>query len=142
MSREQLDSLRPLTTDELQEFTGDLVDFGAHTHSHCILRNETAARRRQEIARSIELTVALTGRPRGLFSFPNGQPGDFGELDKASLVAGGVTAAVSTVSGANRVASDRLQLSRYSIGLAHSAAGFAAEVTGLRSAVTGLVGRV
>ena len=142
LSPEQTESLRPLRTGELGAFAAELIDFGAHTHSHCILRNESASRRRREIAQSIELTGSLTGRPAQLFSFPNGRRGDFGAPDKDAVRHAGMKAAVSTSSGTNRPASDRFQLARYSIGLAHSASSFAAEVTGLRSAMTSLVGRV
>lgn len=142
LSHAQRESLRPLRTGELEAFDDDRIDFGAHTHSHCILRNEDPARRRWEVAQSIELTGRLTGRQPRLFSFPNGRPGDFDEQDKLSVRTAGVKAAVSTSSGTNRPTSDRFQLARYSIGLAHTASSFAAEVTGLRSAMTSLVGRV
>jgi len=133
LSPELRETLRPLHADELKKFDPRLVDFGAHTHSHCILNNETPDRRRQEIVRSLECVSQWTGRPAQLFSYPNGQPGDFGELDKAVLRSQGVLAAVTTIPGANRRGCDSLELKRYPVGLGHDAHAFAAELTGWRT---------
>jgi peptidoglycan/xylan/chitin deacetylase (PgdA/CDA1 family) len=133
ISRAQVDTLRPLRAEEIAQFDADLIDFGAHTDRHCILRNEVAERRRREITISIEKTSALIGRPVRLFSYPNGQPGDYGEEDKCVLRQAGIHAAVTTTPASNRASYDLLELSRYSIGLGHSGPAFAAEVTGFRS---------
>jgi peptidoglycan/xylan/chitin deacetylase (PgdA/CDA1 family) len=142
LSAEQLATLRPLTADEIGQFDTRLIEFGAHTHTHCILRNETPARRLHEIDESIRQTSALTGRPPLLFSFPNGRRHDFGEGDKAALRAAGMKAAVSTTSGTNGRRSDRFALARYSLGLCHTPSSFTAEVTGFRPAMMSLLGRV
>jgi peptidoglycan/xylan/chitin deacetylase (PgdA/CDA1 family) len=133
LSPAHIDTLRPLRVEELARFDTDLIDFGAHTDMHCILRNEVAERRRREITVSIEKTSAMTGRPVRLFSYPNGQPGDFGEEDKRVLRHAGIDAAVTTTPASNRASCDLLELRRYSIGLGHSESAFAAEVTGFRT---------
>jgi peptidoglycan/xylan/chitin deacetylase (PgdA/CDA1 family) len=142
LSAEQIATLRPLTAEEIDAFDPRLIEFGAHTHTHCILRNENPARRVHEITESIRQTTALTGRPTQLFSFPNGRPTDFGERDKAALRSAGMKAAVSTTSGTNSRTSDRFALARYSLGLCHTPSSFTAEVTGFRPAIMSLLGRV
>jgi peptidoglycan/xylan/chitin deacetylase (PgdA/CDA1 family) len=142
LSAEQIATLRPLIAEEIDAFDAGIIEFGAHTDTHCILRNESQARRLHEITESIRKTAELTGRPPQLFSFPNGRPGDFGEDDKAALRFAGMKAAVSTTSGTNGRRSDRFALARYSLGLGHTASSFKAEVTGFRPALMSLLGRV
>ncbi|MGH8648688.1 MAG: polysaccharide deacetylase family protein, partial [Burkholderiales bacterium] len=65
--------LRPLTREELRQLDPRVVELGAHSHSHCILRNETPERRRREIETSLDRVSEWTGRPVHLFSSPNGR---------------------------------------------------------------------
>ncbi len=125
--------LRPLTREELQQLDPQVIELGAHSHSHCILRNETPERRRSEIETSLDRVSEWIGRPAQLFSYPNGQRGDFNESDKEVLRARGVLAAVSTIAGANPVGQDPLELKRYPIGLFHDRNSFRAEVSGFRT---------
>jgi peptidoglycan/xylan/chitin deacetylase (PgdA/CDA1 family) len=135
LSADQRRMLRPMTPAEVRSADPELIEFGAHTHTHCILRNETPERREQEIRSSIEKVEQWTGRPVRLFSYPNGEPGDFGEMDKEVLRAKGIQAAVTGMAGANGRECDPLELKRYPVGLYHGASAFRAEVTGFRTKV-------
>jgi hypothetical protein len=75
----------------------------------------------------------LTGRTPTLFSYPNGQPGNFGEEDKHVLRGARIAAAVTTTAGANRRHRDPLELRRYSVGLLHTPQAFAAALTGVQT---------
>jgi peptidoglycan/xylan/chitin deacetylase (PgdA/CDA1 family) len=74
---DQRRTLRPLTVDEVRMADPRHLEFGAHTHSHCILSNETMERRQHEIRTSIQKVSEWTEAPVRLFSYPNGQRGDF-----------------------------------------------------------------
>ena len=140
LTDDQRRELRPLTREELRQLDPRVVTLGAHSHNHCILRNETPERRRQEIETSLDRVAEWSGRPTRLFSYPNGQPGDFGEIDKDVLRARGVVAAVSTISGANAPDQDPLELKRYPVGLYHDRNAFRAEVSGFRALVRRVAG--
>jgi peptidoglycan/xylan/chitin deacetylase (PgdA/CDA1 family) len=133
LNQDQHETLRPLRIEEISRFDSELIEFGAHGHSHSILRNETRVRRNQEIVLSIQRIAQWTGRSTRLFSYPNGQPSDFDERDKQLLQAQGIEAAVTGVLGRNQDGSDLLELRRYPVGLNHDKAGFATEVTGFRT---------
>ena len=135
LTDDQRRTLRPLTVDQVRTADPELIAFGAHTHTHCILENETQQRRQKEITLSLDKVMQWTGRPVELFSYPNGQRNDFGEVDKQILQARGVQAAVSGIRGANNHRSDLLELRRYPVGMYHDSAAFSAEVTGFRTAV-------
>lgn len=141
LTADQIDTLRPLSIAELDRFDGELIELGAHSHTHCILRNESRERRDTEIRDSIRKLAEWTGAPVRLFSYPNGQKGDFDEADKRVLREEGIQAAVAGIAGANSRRTDRLELRRYPVGLFHDASSrFSAEVTGLRSAVRAVAG--
>lgn len=135
LSPDQRDTLRPLTVDEVRAAGPLTLEFGAHSHTHGIPRNETADRRREEIRISIEKVAQWTGRPVRVFSYPNGEAGDFDDIDKNALRAAGVTAAVSGIAGSNRRDGDLLELRRYPVSLYHDEWRFEAEVTGVRTAL-------
>jgi peptidoglycan/xylan/chitin deacetylase (PgdA/CDA1 family) len=135
-TRAQRDSLRPLTVDEVRSCCASaLVEFGAHSHTHCILRNETSERRRQEVTLSVSKVGEWTNRSVRSFCYPNGERGDFGEIDKAALRTAGIEVAVTGIGGANRLPIDPLELKRYPFTLQHDESRFQAEVTGLRTAM-------
>ena len=133
LSEDQERTLRPLTVEEVRRADSQLLEFGAHSHTHCILKNEKPERRQQEIRTSIAKVRLWTGRPARLFSYPNGQRGDFGDADKKVLVSEGILGAVSGIRGVNDGGSDLLELKRYPVGLYHDCAGFSAELVGFRS---------
>ncbi len=135
------ETLRPLRVDEIEKWNSELIEFGAHTHRHAILRNESLARREWEITMSVDRVHEWAGRPVKFFSYPYGGLGDFGELDKLMLRSNGIQAAVTTIPGVNRAGCDLFGLRRYSIGLHHDWGAFLAELTGFRSLVNSLAGR-
>jgi peptidoglycan/xylan/chitin deacetylase (PgdA/CDA1 family) len=135
LTDQQRQTLRSMTIDEVRSCDMDLIEFGGHTHTHCILKNETPARRSEEIRTCLAKIREWTGRPSRLFSYPNGEVGDFDEGDKAVLRDEGIEVAVTGVPGANGSRSESLALRRYPIGLFHDKYGFRAEVTGFRSTV-------
>ncbi len=132
ISAEQRDSLRPLTVEEVKNFDPDLVEFGAHTHRHPILRNEPPDRRAWEIQTSIARVREWTGRPARFFAYPNGKTGEFDEFDKKVLGSQGIEAAFSTNTGFNRKGQDLFECRRIGVGLYHDADAFIAETSGLR----------
>jgi peptidoglycan/xylan/chitin deacetylase (PgdA/CDA1 family) len=142
LSSDQWSALRPLTVTEVRNWDTKLVEFGAHSHTHCILKNETGERRREEIRLSVHKVSDWTGRRVSLFSYPNGQYRDFGEADIKALEAEGVQVAVTGIAGANSSKADPLWLKRYPVGIWHDIAAFQAEVAGLRTALLSLSRRL
>jgi hypothetical protein len=97
--------------------------------------------REWEISTSLQKVKEWTGQPVRLFSYPNGDPGDFGDFDKRVLRALGVEAAFSNILGTNQPGSDLYELRRYGVGLNHSMASFIAELAGLRAFMVSLAHR-
>lgn len=134
LSEEQRRALRPLSIAEVRRADSRWIEFGAHGHTHCILKNEAPERRAREIRTSVARLADWTGRTP-LFSYPNGQRGDFNETDQAVLRSAGVPAAVSGIPGANGRGTGTYELKRYPVGMYHDDAGFRSEVTGFRTAL-------
>jgi peptidoglycan/xylan/chitin deacetylase (PgdA/CDA1 family) len=61
-----------LTWDQVREMQEGGVRFAAHTVSHCLLPRETAERRRREMEESRHAIERETGKPSGLFCYPDG----------------------------------------------------------------------
>lgn len=135
LNEDQRRTLRSMTVSEIRESDTRLIEFGAHSHTHCILKNESAERRGEEIRTSVSKVSQWTGTAVRLFSYPNGQSGDFDEADKETLRVAGIQTAVTGIAGANSRGSDVLALKRYPVTLSHNDAGFRAEVTGFRAAL-------
>ena len=135
MTDAERETLRPMTVDELRAAVVPLVDFGGHSETHGIARNETTERRRREVRGSLRKVAEWTQRPVRIYSYPNGEAEDFGDIEKEVLRDEGVTAAVSGVAGANRRLCDPLALKRYPLTLHHDEWRFRAEVAGLRTLV-------
>lgn len=133
----QRSTLIPMTWSQAAA-AAPLVEFGAHTHQHAILRNEPEAAREWEIVTSLSAVRKNTGRADPLFAYPNGEAGDFSAADKHVLQINGCPAAVSAIAGWNRFGDDIYELKRLPVTLGHSPAPFGAEVAGLRT----LVGRL
>lgn len=135
LTNDQIRTLRPLQVEEIRRVDSKLINFGAHSNTHCILKNESDQRRREEIQTSIRKVTQWTGQACRLFSYPNGQRGDFGEVDRQALRTEGIQAAVTGIGGANNRHSQLLELRRYPVGLYHDEVSFRAEVIGFRSAL-------
>lgn len=61
-----------LTWDQVREMQSRGIRFAAHTVSHCLLPRESPGRRRQEMEESRRAIERETGRPCGLFCYPDG----------------------------------------------------------------------
>jgi peptidoglycan/xylan/chitin deacetylase (PgdA/CDA1 family) len=135
ISNEQISFLRPLQIDEIKCFDPNLIDFGAHSHSHCILRNEDRGRRDEEINLSIKNVEKWTGQKVQLFSYPNGRQNDFDDKDKALLKSLGIKYATTTISGKSYANTDPWELRRFPVGIHHDYYSFVSEVTGMRTLI-------
>lgn len=87
-----------MDTEQLLEVYGTgLVDIGAHTMTHPILKNENDERADAEIKESVQGLGKLLGIKMEYFAYPNGVPGlDFGEREMKFLEECGVKLAFST----------------------------------------------
>ena len=141
LTEKQWEILRPLTIEEIRKMklTG-LIDFGAHTHSHCILKNESRDTRKKEIAISVKRVKEITGQYEIPFSYPNGQIGDFDKEDKL-YVKNLCYCAVSGIPGYNNYTTDLFELKRYCIGLHHSLGVFKLEISDIRQIASRFLGR-
>ena len=128
---EQWETLRPMTWQEVRS-APPLFDFGGHTHNHAILGNETREVRRWEILESMRRIPEQGGRDAAVFSYPNGQKGDYDEGDKAVLRSIVCKAALSGIAGINPAGADMLELRRLPVSLGHTSHAFHAELSGLR----------
>ena len=93
-----------------------LVEFGAHTKSHAILKRLSPHDRKDQIEGSITAVEKLTGRPCRLFAYPNGQRDDYDEGCVDLLAAVGVKAAVTAIAGLNDARTPPLELKRIGVG--------------------------
>lgn len=90
------------------------MEIGGHTIGHPILSTLTEQQARAEIGGGKEQLEAIIGRPVRLFAYPNGRPGrDFTDRHVAMLKDFGFSAAVTTVKGTARRATDPFLLPRF-----------------------------
>jgi peptidoglycan/xylan/chitin deacetylase (PgdA/CDA1 family) len=92
-----------------------LVEFGAHTHSHSILSLLPEADQDREIRTSLKMVSQCTGRPCTLFSYPNGEEGDFAPVTRMLLARHHVRCSVTMMRGPNYPGSDPYCYRRYGI---------------------------
>lgn len=87
-----------MTVEQLREVdTSGLVNVGAHTMNHPVLKNEDDESCFFEITESVNALEKLLGRPVRYFAYPNGRPGiDFGEREKDYLRKSNIAMAFST----------------------------------------------
>jgi peptidoglycan/xylan/chitin deacetylase (PgdA/CDA1 family) len=128
---EQMEILRPMTWREVRS-APPRFDFGGHTHNHTILGNETREVRRWEILESMRRIREQGGHDAAVFSYPNGQEGDYDEGDKEVLRSIVCKAALSGIAGTNPAGADMLELRRLPVSLGHNSQAFHAELSGLR----------
>jgi len=141
LTEQQWKVFRPLIIDEIRKMrSSNLIEFGAHTHSHCILRNESIDTREKEIITSIKKVKEMAGNHEVPFSYPNGQFGDFDEKDKL-CVKRFCYCAVSGIPGSNYNINNLFELRRYSVGLYHSLEIFKLEISGIRQIVLHFIKR-
>lgn len=130
VDREAGPSLRMMNCAEMDALLLAGMDIGAHTAHHVILATEDEPTRREEIAASVECIRSYTGCRNVPFSYPNGQPGDYGLSDMAVLEELGVSLAVTESPGWNTARTPLLALRRQSIGLHTSFTSFLWQVFG------------
>lgn len=111
----------PKTTLSLAEVQAldkhPLITIGAHSLTHPILANETAAEAERQISGSVANLADLLGRPVRHFAYPNGVAGlDFGPREQALLRAAGVEMAFTTHNGHLSQCNDPLALPRVGLG--------------------------
>lgn len=89
---------RCMTLEQILELKASgLVDIGAHTMHHPILKNESLATVREEIQQSIEKLGEVLGEEIKYFAYPNGVPViDFGNREMDVLSDCGIKLAFST----------------------------------------------
>ncbi len=106
-----------LSRKQVRELADEgLISFGGHTRHHTILAKLPANERSTEIRSSIDDLADLTDRPAGTFAYPNGGPTDWGTPDVAVLREAGLSAAVTTIPGANAASTPPFELRRHGIG--------------------------
>lgn len=92
-----------------------LVEIGAHTLKHPILKNETDSDCIHEISASIKGLQEITGKPVRYFAFPNGLHGlDFGEREMKCLRLNNISMAFSTEIDTLSPENDMLNIPRIS----------------------------
>lgn len=127
---------RMLEPDQIREMAaGGLVEFGAHTRTHAILRGLSAERLREEIEGSLDDVRKLTGKPCRTFAYPNGRACDYDARATDILRGRGVAAAVTTIGGPNGKTTDPLELRRYGIGAQMPWRDFKLEIHHVKSAL-------
>jgi len=120
---------RMLSKEAITEMANsELIEFGAHTHTHSILSRLSQKQQRDEIERSVTEIGEMTGRPCQLFAYPNGSAQDYDAESIQTLVACGVRAAVTTIVGPNDKMTPAMELRRYGIGPDESIALFQLKV--------------
>jgi len=92
-----------------------LIEFGAHTHTHSILSLLKDREKEFEIRTSIDHIKGITGRDCGVFSYPNGEQGDFEEQTQSILAKNGIKRAFSMMRGPNYADTSPLSFRRYGI---------------------------
>ncbi len=95
--------------------SSDLIEFGAHTHSHAILGKITNSEKKIEINKSIHDVQQITTHPCELFAYPNGGPLDFNRKCIEILESSGIRAAVTMISGPNGNNAQLMKLKRNGI---------------------------
>ena len=107
---------RILSSRDIQQMhKSGFIEFGAHTHTHSILSLLTEEAQEREIRSSIDRVCAITGKQCTLFSYPNGEAGDFGENTRDLLIRNNIYCSVTMMRGPNYPDTDRFCYRRYGI---------------------------
>jgi peptidoglycan/xylan/chitin deacetylase (PgdA/CDA1 family) len=111
------DSTAPLTVEDIRTLADSgLVEFGAHTESHPILKLASLDQQRTEILSSKRAIQEWTGRDVTAFAYPNGRPGlDYGPETVALVRETGFALGFSTRNSFASAEEPDLELSRFVI---------------------------
>ena len=94
----------------------NLIEFGAHTHSHAILSQLSKQEKEKEIQDSVSHVEHLTNCPCRFFAYPNGSCSDYDDESINIIKLCGVNSAVTMIPGPNFTSTPLMQLRRYGIG--------------------------
>jgi peptidoglycan/xylan/chitin deacetylase (PgdA/CDA1 family) len=87
--------------DKLAQMAADpLVEIGAHTGTHCVLKAQTVARAKRELAESRAILAERLGRPIDHFAYPGGGRDQAGPREFGLASQAGFLTAVTTRHGA------------------------------------------
>lgn len=104
---------RPLTEGELFDLaSGDLIEVGAHTHSHPVLANLAPERQAEEIAGSKAFLEETLGIRIHSFAYPYGSSADFDEATARVVSAAGFEHACTSIPGRLAAGTDPLRVPR------------------------------
>lgn len=107
-------SYLPMSWNDVRTLAGSrLISIGSHTKSHAILSRCADETIRTELAISRKTIEDRIDGPCTLFSYPNGEIGDFNEQTRTALVDAGFLCALTAVSGLNGIHDDVMALRRY-----------------------------
>lgn len=120
-----------LSWDEVREMARNGISFGAHTVNHPILTRVSKETARRELLESKSTIERELQAPVRLFSYPNGELGDFNEETRSLVKECGYDAACTSVYGPNLPISDRFALRRIWIGPNDSLPIFSAKLVGI-----------
>ncbi len=104
---------RMLTWDDVRA-TGDITEFGGHSHTHTILSRLDAGQLEAELRQCRDRLEAEIGRAPRFFAYPNGKAEDFDDSAKAALRRHGFETAFTTLEGTNGPATDWMAVRRFS----------------------------
>lgn len=86
---------RSLTWDEARRLESKGISFGPHTQTHPILSAVSDERSEREITESWQRLQSEVSRPVPIFSYPGGEPADFGEREIVTMNRIGLWGAVT-----------------------------------------------
>jgi peptidoglycan/xylan/chitin deacetylase (PgdA/CDA1 family) len=93
----------PMSWDQLRKWERRGMSFGPHTVTHPILSRTDAEQSKREVVESWARLRAEAAQPTPVFCYPNGQWGDFGEREVATLRELGLLGAVVGAPGYARL---------------------------------------
>lgn len=109
-------SHRPMTIDQVSNLAnGELIDIGAHTHSHVNLAAQTPDAQKREIAGSKKDLEEWLGREVSSFSYPFGTRQDYNKDSVKLTKESGFQLATANYAGCVTKLSNRFELPRHVI---------------------------
>ena len=111
----------------------DIIEFGSHTATHCILSRVDDQRLFSELDRSKKEIEQKTGSSVQHFAYPNGHREDYTDAAVVQLHRCGYVTAVTTVEGISHAPDEALELKRFSMGEPHCV--IALELLGIITAI-------
>jgi peptidoglycan/xylan/chitin deacetylase (PgdA/CDA1 family) len=106
-----------MTWEQLKEAANEGILVGSHTVNHTIMGSlPTLETKRFEAVESKKQIEQAMGRPCSHFSFPNGGPADFSQVDLDVVHEAGYRSAVTTFIGLSDPSTDPFQIPRINAG--------------------------